>query len=132
MKKNKLVIEINKPVDVVFRFTVDPANTHKWFPFVLEEHTSEPVVKVGTIYTQKVKNENMQISENVVVVTGFVENTQLDFHSVNGTYTCCYRYESIPQGTRLTYSEENGVDGELEAPCTPQVLKKLKELIEAL
>ena len=53
MKKNTLIIEIKKPVDVVFDFTINPKNTPKWIPSVLEEKTSERTVKVGTVYYQK-------------------------------------------------------------------------------
>ncbi len=130
MKKNVLSIDINKPVDFIFQFTVNPANTPKWVPSVIEEKTSEPDVKVGTIYYQKVDAGKGQPKRTSLVVTGFVRNKQLDFHLMNSEYTCSYRYEKTPTGTRLTYSEEKGVDGEIESPMTMENLIALKKLIE--
>ena len=130
MKKNTLSIEINKPVEVVFKATINPQNTPKWIPSILEEKTFEPNVKIGTIFSQKVKNGNNKPIETALVITGFIENKQLDFHLVNGNYTCTYRYEPTKNGTKLTYSEENGVEGKLDSLMTKENLQMLKKLIE--
>ena len=131
MKKNILTIDIKKPVDVVFEFTIKPGNTPKWIPSVLEEKTSEPIVKVGTIYYLRVDEGTQTPKQIALVVTDFIRNKRLDFHLVNGEYTCSYRYEKITGGTRLTYSEENGVDSNIESPMTMENLRDLKELIES-
>ncbi|OGI15703.1 hypothetical protein A3K63_04725 [Candidatus Micrarchaeota archaeon RBG_16_49_10] len=130
MRRNILTIDIRKPVDIVFRFTLNPKNTPKWIPSILEERTSDRVVKVGTVYYQKVDDGTKIPKQAALVVTGFIENRRLDFHLVNGKYSCHYLYEAIPSGTRLTYSEENGVDGEIESPMTKEALLTLKRLLE--
>ena len=130
MKKNTLTIDIEKPVDVVFRFTSNPKNTPKWVHSILEEKTSDPEVKIGTVYFQKVDNGSETPKQSALVVTGFVKNKRLDFHLVNCEYTCSYRYEKIPTGTRLIYKEENGVDGEIESPMAMENMQILKKLIE--
>jgi putative hydrolase of HD superfamily len=131
MEKNVLAIDILKPVDFVFRFTLDPANTPKWIPSVLEEKTSEPDVKAGTLYFQKVKTGKKGTEQAVLVVTGFIENEMVIFHLLNGRYSCSYRYEPISSGgTRRAYSEENGVGGKIESPMGIGNLQMLKRLIE--
>lgn len=130
MKKNTLIIEIKCPIGEVFQFTLNPTNTPKWIKSVIEEKTSDKLVKVGTIYSQKTLSSANQISETAFVITGFIENKQLDFHLVNGKYTCSYIYENIHEGTRLTYSEEAGVDGNLEDPLNISALETLKQLLE--
>jgi hypothetical protein len=126
MKRNVLSIDIKAPTSIVFEFTRNPSNTAKWVPGILEETLNTSTTNVGSIYRQKWKDGK----ETAMVITGCVPNKQLDFHSVNGTYTCMYKYEEIPEGTRLTYSEENGVDREIDGPFTRSILEKLKQLIE--
>lgn len=130
MKKNTLTVEIEKPIDIVFDFTVNPNNTPRWVPSVLEEKATDTKVKVGTVYNQIVKGSSGETKKSALVVTGFIKNKMLDFHLVNGQYTCSYRYEEIPTGTRMIYSEENGIDGEIESPMTIENLQALKKLIE--
>lgn len=43
---------------------------------------------------------------------------------------CMYHYEKMKNGTKLIYSEENGVDGKIDGPFTIDILQKLKKLIE--
>ena len=49
MKENRISIIINKPVQEVFTFTIDPNNTPKWIDGIKEEQISEQPVKIGTI-----------------------------------------------------------------------------------
>jgi len=129
MEKNTLVIEIKRPVATVFKFTLNPKNTPKWIPSIIKEKIFDRVAKVGTIYYQKVAGENNK-SKPALVVTGLVKNKQLDFHAINKKYSCSYRYETIPSGTRVVYSEENGVGGKIESPMKMKNLQALKKLIE--
>ncbi|MBI4043938.1 MAG: SRPBCC family protein [Candidatus Diapherotrites archaeon] len=129
MKKNVLSIEIKAPVEAVFEFTRNPNNSPKWVPNILEEKIDTPSTEIGTIYRQKIK-EGGKVRDSAIVVTGYVENERLDFHAVNGAYSCSYMYQKTPSGTRLTYSEENGVDGEIDGPFSMAILEKLKQLIE--
>ena len=129
MKKNVLAIEICRPVGVVFEYTKNPANTLKWIPSIIEEKTSEKPVGIGTIYRQKVK-AGSKTKKSALVITGFIKNKRLDFHEVNGNYSCSYEYAPSRRGTKLAYSEENGVEGKLDSPMKMENLRKLKRLIE--
>ncbi|MFH0955581.1 MAG: hypothetical protein V1777_05740 [Candidatus Micrarchaeota archaeon] len=130
MKKNVLTVEIKRPVEAVFQFCINPANTPKWISSILEEKTDKPHVGLGTIYSQKVVDSAGKIKKTSLVITGFFLNKQLDFHLANSQYTCSYRFDRTPAGTRLTYSEENGIDNEIEAPLKQENLRVLKRLIE--
>lgn len=128
MKKNTLTVEIRAPVEAVFRFCLNPANTPKWIPFVLEERVSGTPVKIGTVFYQRVLGKGSAPKKNAIVVTGLIENKRLDFHTVNDSYACYYRFESIPSGTRLTYVEEAGLEEKLE-PLLKSCLQTMKRLI---
>ncbi len=130
MKKNVMVIEINRPIDVVFQFAVNPENTPKWIKSVTEERTSDPSIGLGTLYFQKTLSSDSQVGETTFVVTGFILNRKLDFHLANAKYTCSYTFEPTEMGTRMSYSEEAGVDVELEDPLDYSALKRFKELLE--
>jgi len=41
MKNKKIVIQINKPIDEVFSFTLNPKNTPLWVDSVVFEETNE-------------------------------------------------------------------------------------------
>lgn len=130
MKTNSLIIEIRAPIETVFHFCLNPANTPKWIPSVLEEHVSETPVRIGTVFYQHVLGKDSVPKKNTIVVTSLIENKQLNFHAVKGTYACYYRFESIPLGTRLTYTEEAGLKEKFE-PLPESCLQTLKRLIES-
>lgn len=129
MLRSAVVVGIAAPVARVFRFCLDPRNTPKWIPSVLEERSSNAIVSIGTVFSQRVEDGNGE-SSNAVVVTGLVENERLDFHAVNSAYACYYRFEPVAGGTRLSYVEEAGLDEKL-VPLPESCFRSLKELIEA-
>jgi len=61
------------------------------------------------------------------VVFAFEENKRFGLKLVGGTYSCFYKYDAIPSGTRLTYSE---TDEKLATPMAKENLLVLKKLIE--
>jgi hypothetical protein len=129
MDKNTLSILIHAPISAVFDFTLDPKNTPRWISSIQKEWTNEWPPKIGTVYRQKlgIKRKTM---ESAIVITGFQKNKQLDFHLVNGTYSCSYQFSPNQKGTWLTYSEENGVGQKLVSPLKMKNLQTLKTLIE--
>lgn len=130
MQTNVLTIEIAKPVSEVFAATLDPKNTHKWISFIIEEKASEFPPKIGTIYSQRVREADGSESKSAIVVVGLIPNTFLAFHSVNSKYACYYTYESIPSGTRFTYSEDAGAGEKLTMSFTQHQMLALKKLLE--
>lgn len=126
MRDNKQGIQINKPIEFVFNFTITPPNSSLWIPGVVDEKTNELPVKVGTIYTLT----NKQGKKSRVIVSEITKNRLVGWRSGDGNYHCQYNYVSLEgNSTHLEYYE--WVDeGEIEEPFTMDILEKLKEVIE--
>jgi len=127
MKKNKLKIQINKPVIDVFTFTITPENTKKWINSILEEETNEWPIRIGSLYTHKNKQSGLW---NKYTVTDYEEYKVFELTSKDKNYHVRYSYKSIDSNTaELEYYE--WVDkGELDEPFTIETLKKLKTVLE--
>ena len=88
MKKNKILIVINKHVSEVFEFTTNPKNTHLWVPFIEEEIADEFPPKIGTVY----KNRRGD-SWNTSIVMKY-ETSRL-FKLENDVFAVTYSYKKI-------------------------------------
>jgi len=53
MKKNKIVVIINRSIDEVFEFTTNPQNTHLWVSFISKEIVNEYPPRINTIYKSR-------------------------------------------------------------------------------
>lgn len=126
MKDKKLTITINKTSAEVFTFTLNPQNTPKWIPSILQENVNEQPTKLGTIYRNVDKNGTW----NNYSITEFEYNKCFVFTSEDKNYHCRYMLTSINnQATNLEYYE--WVDtGELNNPFLQEYLENLKSLLE--
>jgi hypothetical protein len=131
MNKNTISIEIHQPVEKVFEFTVNPANTPKWLECIVEEHRSDDIVKVGTIYTNTTAGNGKQ-KETEYKVIGYEPNRLFQLQCTANDYTCTYLYETINGGmrTKLTYIEEVAPNNILADPLDAESFNTLKRLLE--
>ena len=126
MKDKKLTVIINKPVKDVFDFTLNPANTSKWVPSIVQEVRDETPTKLGTVY----KNQNNNGEWSEYEITEFEQNKVFIMSQKNGSYHVKYTFKPLGEGqTELEYYEY--VDnGEISEPFTQDVLQKLKDVME--
>ncbi len=126
MKKNRLAVQINKPVSVVFKFTITPPNSTLWIPSIVKEKTNEWPVRKETVY--KLKNEKGEWSR--VTVSAIKENKFVEWISQDKNYHCRYELKPIDKNsTDLKYYE--WVDqGKINEPFTKAILEKLKSVLE--
>ena len=124
---NTLTIEVNKPVDELYAFAINPANTPKWIDTISVEETNEWPIQLGTIY----RNRGEASEWTEYVVTALKENELFELKEKDGGYRVRYTFTPLsPTSSRLEYSEfVEG--GEIEQPFTQEILDKLKRVIEA-
>lgn len=130
MSESRLEIQIERPIDVVFGFTINPMNTPRWLRSVKKERTSSNVIERGTEYYQIVEADDGTTHEVVYVVTALEENRLFELHRANSTYWCSYTYEEIPAGTRLIYREEATANESLD-DLDDAALRMLKYILES-
>ena len=126
MRENRISIIINRPVDQVFQFTLNPSNTSKWIDDIKQEESNEWPAKVGTIY----RNENQDGVWRQYKIVEIVDNSTFTMQSAEGNYSVKYSFKNIDDNsTEFEYYEwvENGT---LEDPFTTETLQTLKSVIE--
>lgn len=100
MKENRLEIQINKPVSVVYRFCITPPNSTLWIPGVVKEETSELPIKIGTIYF--LTNNSDEVSK--VFVVNIKVNEYVEWISEDKNYHCSYSLNPINNNdTKMIY-----------------------------
>ncbi|MEK7096263.1 MAG: SRPBCC family protein [Patescibacteria group bacterium] len=125
MKANKLTIRINRPVEDVFDFVTDPANTPKWIDFIVIEKTNESPPRLGTIY----KNQDRSGAWRDIEMTEFEENKMFVMTNSKTGYHVKYTLRPVNDAAELEYYEWMD-QGELEDPFTINFLEKLKSVLE--
>jgi uncharacterized protein YndB with AHSA1/START domain len=127
MKSNTLTIVINKPVEEVFTFILDPANTAKWVSSIETEETNEWPVKVGSIYRNSGKDgiwsqfELTELSTNTLFT--LVSYPDKDFF-------VRYQLKALADNSTEFKYDEWVETGALDDPFTLEGLTELKTVLE--
>ena len=126
MKENKITIIINKPIEEVFEFTINPKNTPLWIHSIAEEVSEEYPPKINTRY----KNRGKDSDWNVYKVVEFRKNKIFTLTELDGNYSVKYTYNRLGENkTEMTYFEWVK-KGEIQNPFTQKIIDKLKSAIE--
>lgn len=126
MKENKITIVINRPVEEIFEFTINPKNTPLWITHIKEEIADSYPPKVGTIY----KNTTDFKKWDSYTVINFEKNKTFTMKSSDNNYSVRYTYKRLDYTRSEMEYFEWVTKGEIENPFTQPVLKKLKDVIE--
>lgn len=125
MKELKQTIVINKPIEEVFTFTINPANTSKWVESIVTEQTNEWPVKLGAIY----RSQNRAGEWAELELTALEPNKAFTMRMVDGSEV---RYSFTAPNTDITKLDYVWAsDGLLDASFLDSILTKLKTVIEA-
>jgi uncharacterized protein YndB with AHSA1/START domain len=125
MKELKLTVTIDKSVEDVFTFTLNPENTPKWVDGIKYEETNELPVKLGTIFRNHGKDSNVWSEFDV---TEFVPNRRFVLSKRGSGYHVRYIFTPLsPDTTELEYYEWMGSTELAE----PSMLQKLKNSMES-
>ncbi len=128
MKENKISIVIDKPVAIVFDFTINPSNTPKWIDHLIKEETNEYPPRIGTIY----RNRGLVENWDEYYVSEIKENLLFELTSKDGVYHVRYNYKPLSENqTEMEYYEWMN-EGELGTPFSIEVLEKLKAVVEEM
>ena len=126
MKDKKLSIQISRPINQIFTFTLNPANTPLWIDSIVKEEVNKEPTQLGSVY----RNVNKEGEWSEYVITAFDQDKMIEMASKDGNYHVKYTFRQIQEDlTEMEYYECVG-NGELEEPFTLQILEKLKETIE--
>ncbi|MDE1869406.1 MAG: SRPBCC family protein [Candidatus Micrarchaeota archaeon] len=126
MRENKLSIEIEVPVESVYKFTINPRNTPLWIEEIMHEEVEGKSIGTDTKY----RNIDRNGKWTRYIVTKFIPDEVFELRQLNGNYHVRYSYRKLSESkTDLTYFE--WVDaGELASPLEVSTLKRLKGILE--
>lgn len=125
MKALRQSITINKPVQEVFDFCINPKNTPKWIDSIVTEQTNEWPVKLGTIYRNQRKDGNWSEYEVTDIEPNkiFKLSKKDDDFYVKHTFT--------PAGESATQLEYELPDnGKIDESFIKSALENLKSVME--
>ncbi len=125
MKENRLTIFIDKPIEEVFKYSLESDNVPKWITSIKQEIPLERPVKLGT----ELKNIGVDSNTwNKYEMIDFKPPKTFTLKRLNGDYFVRYTFTEKNGGTEFEYFEwaEKELDGLMEM----EALEKLKILIE--
>jgi len=133
-------VVINRPIQAVFDYSVDPTKTPVWMDDIAE-HTHNGALEVGSTGVRFVKLMGLKLGGNYEM-TAFNPPYEACLQATSGPLQAkvCQSYEEVDGGTRFTYEAE--VEGrgfykviewliKLEGTSTlEKELNKLKSILE--
>ena len=126
MKENKIIVVINKPIEEVFEFTINPKSTPLWISSIQEEIAEEYPPKIGTQYKNRGEGNNWDFYK----VWEFEKDKLFLLSNLEEDYFVKYTYKKINKNrTEMEYFEWVS-SGELKKPFTEDVLERLKLVLE--
>lgn len=127
MRDNKLTIVINKPVEEVFTYTLNPKNTHVWIDFIEQEVSSEWPPKVGTTYSNRSTGDD---TWRHLKLTELENNETFTLQDAAGNFSVKYSFKPLKgNSTEFEYHEwANHKD--LDSLFLMIHLNKLKSILE--
>ena len=126
MKDNRIKIQINRPVEDVYAFTLDPKNTPSWINDSAREEASEWPPREGTVYKNTGKN-GVVIT---FIMTEIVPNDHFSMKDEDNNYHCTFSFRDLGNNSSEFEWHEWMESRELEYPMTKEVLEKLKSVLE--
>jgi len=125
MKENKITVIIDKSIDKVFEFTINPQNTHLWIPSISVEVSDEYPPKINTRY----KNRGEGDDWDEYKVVDIKKNEVFILSDLDENYFVKYTYRKLDDNkTEMEYFEWM-TNGELSKPFTESILGNLKKII---
>ncbi len=104
MIQHEVSIHLNRPVEQVFAFLIDPSNLRAWQSNLIEtEQLTEKPLRVGTRF-REVRRMGRRATEYQAELTEFEPNKRFTTKTVTGP-ECVVSYIFDPEndGTRLSY-----------------------------
>ncbi len=133
-------VVINRAIQDVFDYSVDPAKTAVWMDDIFE-HTHNGALEVGSTGRRSVKFMGLKLGGNYEI-TAFNRSYEYGFKAMTGPLQAkvCQSYEEVDGGTRFSYEVELEGRGfykvlewliNMEGTSTlEKELKKLKGILE--
>jgi len=130
MKEFVQTIKINKPVNKVFEFAINPENTPKWVEAVVKEETNERPTKLGTIYRNQDADGNWAEFE----ITDFEEGKMFEMTKRDDNHHVKYTFMPEGDATLLEYCvwvSEGVLSDRFGEENVKNILTSFKTVIEA-
>ena len=125
MRALRQTVTVNKPVEEVFDFCINPENTPKWIDSITQEQTNEWPVKLGTIYRNQRKDGNWSEYE----VTALEPNKIFTLSKKDDNFYVKYAFTPVNKTTtELEYELPN--NGKVDEAFIKAALDKLKYVME--
>ena len=108
MTRVETSVVIQRPVEEVFEYVIQPENLSEWAPGYLQAtSTSEGSIRVGSTST-RVTDFGGRRSESEHVVTEFEPNARISVRTKSGPLEIneLFEVEAVEDGTRVTIAEE--------------------------